>query len=106
MRLYIGNDYQNISKYHMVDNFYCSHDMGWLARFWTTSNNDPTGVCLFESAQGHEITVQDKTYDLSDYADYYMIAYMRYDEVGGMVGMSKCGGFPYEWLISPSTETD
>lgn len=70
--------YKKNSNYFTVQNPYVIteghsiyYDMGLYAEEY------PTGLCVYESAKNHTVTIQGITYDLSEYADYYLVAYMQ-----------------------------
>lgn len=60
-----------ITPYIPAEGYTISYDMGYYAE------SEKSGLCIYESAQNHTVTIQGITYDLSEYADYYLIAFMR-----------------------------
>jgi len=71
--------YKKNSNYFTVQNPYIIteehsiyYDMGLYAE------ENPTGLCVYESAKNHTVTIQGITYALSEYADYYLVAHMQY----------------------------
>ena len=69
--------YKNITSYTPLEGHSSSHNMAHFAA--KNAKDFPEGgLCVFESSENHTLTINGEVYDLSQYADYYLVAYLVY----------------------------
>ena len=84
----LGKDhYVSKTSYTAIEGYRTHYNMGHYA----TKRN--SGLFLFESAENRRLMIQGESYDLSQYADYYMIAFLDYEKDTNRFGIGRIGSF-------------
>ena len=93
-----NNRYTIESQYIPTSGYRSDINMGYFA------TEMPHGLCVFEPAANHSLTVDNQIYDLSQYADYYLVAHLMYIPADKCFQLPHVGTFYRECFENDHTE--